>query len=101
MVKLPYWEMEPDNDAVSPFEIEIEGKGWRTNFCLSKRGEIYLVFSTYGDSVQMTIPEGGSYRVLRLDPRTGQETDLGSVPGEVQEIGLPKGEWVLLLRRTR
>jgi hypothetical protein len=39
------------------------------------------------------------YRVTRLNPRWGIETDLGTIPGGTQEIALPWGEWVVLCER--
>ena len=100
MASLPYWEMEPDNDAVSPFEIKVDGIAWRTNFCCSKKDEIYLVFSTYGDKLEINLGGRGRYQVKRLNPRTGREDDLGLVDGGIRELNLPKGEWVLLSKRV-
>jgi hypothetical protein len=98
MTRLPYWEMAPANEVVSPFEIEIEGKPWRSNFCMAKAAEIYVVFSEYGGEGTMSLPQG-SYRVTRLNPRIGLETDLGAASGGKQPFKLPLGEWVLLYRR--
>lgn len=100
MTRLAYWEMEPDNDAVSPFEVEIEGKPWRTNFCCSKPGELYLVFSEYGGQGEVTLAKGGPYEVTRLNPRTGDETSLGTTQGGKQAFTLPLGEWVLLYKKS-
>jgi hypothetical protein len=96
MTRLPYWEMEPDNQAVSPCEIEIEGKPYRTNFAMSKHGEVYVVFSQYGGEGTVELQRGKRYEVTRLNPRAGIETDLGKVEGGRQRFTLPLGEWVLL-----
>ena len=96
MTKLPYWEMEPDNNVVSPWEVEIEGKPWRTNFCYSKKGGVYLIFSLYGGTGHIFLPEGRDFRMTRLNPRTGDEADLGTTTGGAQEYEPPLGEWVLL-----
>ncbi|MBN1673703.1 MAG: DUF5060 domain-containing protein [Kiritimatiellae bacterium] len=101
MSRLPYWEMQPENDAVSPNEIEIEGKPWRTNFCLAKSGEVYLIFSLYGQDGRVRLPNHRRFDVNRVNPRTGEDVPLGTREGGEQAFALPNGEWVLLYRRRR
>jgi len=93
---LPYWEMSPANSLVSPAKVTIEGADYRTNFCLAKEGEVYLVFSLNGGSGNITLAPGRTYDVIRLNPRTGERTDLGKVDGGLQIFSLPDGNWVLL-----
>lgn len=100
ITSIPYWEMEPTNNTISPNEITIDGKYYRTNFCLAKSGEIYLIFSLFGRSGQVTLPLGDSYEVIRLNPRIGEKTNLGTTKGGKSEFSLPAGEWVLLYRRS-
>jgi hypothetical protein len=92
--------MAPDNDAVSAFEVEIEGRPIRTNFCLSKPGEAYLVFSQYGVGGVVSLSGPGRYSVTRVDPRSGEAASLGSVGSGRQPFKLPFGEWVLVYRRV-
>jgi hypothetical protein len=99
MTRLPYWEMEPHNEVVSPFDLVIEGKPWRTNFCYAKPGEIYLVFSCYGHEGEMQLPNG-HFSITRIDPRTGHQDALGTVGGGRCPFKLPYGEWVLLYQRA-
>jgi hypothetical protein len=99
MTRLPYWEMEPHNEAVSPFDCEIEGKPWRTNFCYAKPGHVYLVFSSYGHLGEMQLPRG-RFSVTRINPRTGHRDALGTVKGGSCPFTLPFGEWVLLYQRA-
>ena len=99
MTELPYWEIEPANDAVSPGELEVDGQPWRTNFCAAKPGEVYLVYSEYGGAGRITLAGGGSYRVTRLNPRVGLRDDLGRVEAGPSDFMLPRGEWVLVYRR--
>ena len=75
MTSFPYCEMVPANDAVSANEVEIDGAGYRTNFCLAKPRERYLVFSLLGGDLALTLDPGVHYRVIHLDPRTGQHAD--------------------------
>jgi hypothetical protein len=99
MTRLPYWEMEPHNEAVSPFDCVIEGKPWRTNFCYAKPGHVYVVFSSYGHLGEMQLPRG-RFSVTRINPRTGHRDALGTVKGGSCPFTLPFGEWVLLYQRA-
>jgi hypothetical protein len=100
ITNLPYWEMEPANDVVSPSEIEVEGRSYRTNFCLAKKGEVYLIFSLQGGSGYVILMQDRIYDVIRLNPKTGEQTNLGKVAGGTQTFSLPEGNWVLLYKRT-
>ncbi|MGH2368054.1 MAG: hypothetical protein ACRDI2_07635, partial [Chloroflexota bacterium] len=75
---LPYWEMEPNNDLVTAADEEIDGKSYRTNFCLAKRGAVYLVYSLHGGDVGLQL-ETGRYALTQLDARTGDRIALGEI----------------------
>jgi hypothetical protein len=95
---LPYWEMEPANELVSPNKVEVEGKPYRMNFCLAKPGEIYLIFSLNGGNLTVDLASGSSYKAIQMDPRTGEKTDLGVIDSGKQAISLSGKEQVLLLK---
>ena len=95
---IPYWEMVPANDAVSAADEIVDGKPYRTNFCLAKVGEVYLVFSLNGGPVEVTLATG-SYTAIQMDPRTGEQTDLGQVDGGAQKVTVTGKEQVLLFVR--
>lgn len=80
----PYWEMEPMNEAVSAGDEIVDGQPFRTNFCLAKRGEIYIVFSANGGPIELYLEPGAPYRAERMDPRTGRRCGLGVVGGSPQ-----------------
>ena len=96
LTSLPYWELEPDNEAISADAIEIEGREWRTNFGASKAGKCYVLFSQYGRAVELTVTPG-TYRATRVNPRTGERTALPPITAPTTQLTLPNGEWVLLL----
>jgi CubicO group peptidase (beta-lactamase class C family) len=100
LAALPYWEMEPANEAVSAAETTVEGAAYRTNFCLAKAGEAYLVFSLGGGAVTVNLAPGAAYDAIQLDPRTGKRTDLGRVDGGSRGFTLSGPEQVLLCRRA-
>ena len=95
---LPYWEMEPANDLVSANEEKVEGKPYRMNFCLAKKGEIYLIFSLNGGQLTADLASGINYKAVQMDPRTGKKADLGQVEGGEQKFSLDGKEQVLLLK---
>lgn len=97
MIALPYYEMEPNNDLVSANTHPMGGQDWRTNFCLAKVGEAYLVFSLFGGDTEIDLAEG-SYQVRQLDPRTGEEADLGTLGGGKRMVNLVGVEQVLIIR---
>jgi hypothetical protein len=95
---LPYWTMVPDNDCVSAGAASVDMEPYRTNFCLARRGAMYLMYSLFGGAVTVEL-EAGSYEVLLLNPATGRRTRRPPVAGGRREIALPGGEQVVLLRR--
>lgn len=97
MATLPYWEMAPANDLVSANEEAVEGCPFRTNFCLAKPGEYYLVFSLNGGALALDLAEGAGYEATQIDPRTGERRSLGSVGAGRQSIDIAGREQVLLL----
>jgi len=101
MIRLRYWEMEPANEAISANEERIEGIGYRTNFCLAKPGECYLVFSLNGGTFTLALEPNIQFNLTHLDPRTGVETELGPVEGGIQAVTLPVKEQVLLATARR
>jgi hypothetical protein len=98
MASVPYWEMEPMNALVSPNNVVMEGEEFRTNFCLAKPGEVYLVYSMHGGPLTLNTRAGKRYNVIQMNPRTGQETDLRQVNGERLKFSLTGIDQVLLLR---
>ena len=95
---LPYYDMEPNNDLVSANERPMGHEAWRTNFCLAKEGDAYLVFSLFGGETEIDLAEG-SYQARQLDPRTGEETDLGTLDGGKQKVNLKGVEQVLVIQK--
>ena len=89
--------MEPTNGAVSPAEVMVERKLYRTNFCSAKTGETYLVSSLNGGSLITTLAAGKAYQITQMDPRTGERTDLERVDGGTQTISVSGRERVLLV----
>jgi hypothetical protein len=100
VTELPYWEMEPANDLVSPGEVTVDGKPYRMNFCLAKPGEVYLIFSLNGGSLTMNLAPSAAYAVTQMDPRTGNRTDRGQVSGGEREIPVSGKEQIVLCRRV-
>jgi len=98
VTELPYWEMEPANEVVSPGEVTVEGKPYRMNFCLAKPGEVYLIFSLNGGALTVTLAAGNTYGVTQMDPRTGNRINLGQVAGGEQTISISDKEQVFLFR---
>ncbi len=99
MVTLPYARMEPHNECVTPANVALDGDPWRTNFALAKAGEVYLVYSLHGGSGTVDLAPG-HYSAVRIDPRDGTRTELGTVAGGTVGFSLPPGDWVLVYRRT-
>jgi len=105
MRTLPFWEMTPANAIVSPNPVVIGGEAWRTTFAIGKPGVAYLVYALNGGAGTVTLP-AGTYRVIRVDPRTGEEVELGTVHGGAVPFALPgarpadhntgDSDWVLL-----
>jgi hypothetical protein len=76
----------------------VEGQPYRTNFCLAKVGEVYLIFSLNGGALMVTLSSGQTYNATQMDPRTGARTDLGPVEGGTQTLSVSGQEQVLLLQ---
>ena len=99
VTELPYWEMKPANDAVSPNEVMFDGILYRTNFCLAKISKLYLVFSLNGGQITLYLDEGSKYRVTQIDPRSGAKTYLGIIKGDECIISVIGKEQVLLIMK--
>ena len=99
MADLPYGQMEPHNESVTPAEVTLDGEAWRTNFALAKPGEAYLVYSLHGGTSTVTLAPG-QCSAVRIDPRDGTRKELGAVAGGTVGFSLPQGDWVLIYRRT-
>ena len=99
IVTLPYAEMEPQNECVTPANVNLDGEAWRTNYALAKPGEAYLVYSLGGGTGTVTLAPG-RYSAVRVDPRDGTRTELGTMDGGIVGFSLPQGDWVLIYRRT-
>jgi hypothetical protein len=97
---LPFTEMEPRDDLVTP------AGAW----CLAKPGEVYAVYLPRGGDGEIDLgPEPGTYEVVWLDPKSGGELRSGSAPkisgpGR-RSLGAPPGpsagDWAVLVRRAR
>lgn len=111
MRQLPFWEMTPSNDLVSPLYRTIEGENWRTTFAIAKPGETYLVYLLNGGSGTIQLSPG-AYDAMRLNPRNGSIENLGRVSGGAVEFVLPQqlptdhniadeSDWVLIYRKSK
>jgi hypothetical protein len=97
---LPYQDMVPANEAVSAAEEQVDDVGYRTNFCLAKPGEVYLVFSLLGGPMVLNLAAGQRYSLTQIDPRTGESTPLGEVDGGTQSITVDGRQQVVLAQRA-
>lgn len=95
--ELPYWEMKPANELVSPNDVIFDDVPYRTNFCLAKVGEIYLIFSFNGGQISIDLGKDSMYKATQIDPRNGEKTDLGIVKGNDCIINITGKEQVLLI----
>jgi hypothetical protein len=98
-ITLKYWEMEPMNEAVSASEEIIEGKPYRTNFCLAKKGETYIVYSINGGRMEISLESGVQYKFEQINPRTGNRLDLGIVSEGKQTFNINGKEQVLFFSK--
>jgi hypothetical protein len=108
MRALPFGEMVPANDLVSPLDRDIGGRPWRSTFALAKPGEAYLVYSLDGGNGTIQLAPG-TYEVTQLNPRDGSTRTLGEVTGGTVPFTLPataprdhnwedETDWVLIYR---
>jgi CubicO group peptidase (beta-lactamase class C family) len=100
MADLPYARMEPHNEIVTPGEVILDGEAWRTNFALARSGAVYLIYSLHGGSGTATLVPG-QYSAVRVDPRDGTRTELGTAAGGTVNFSLPPGDWVLIYTGLR
>ena len=111
MRRLPFWEMTPQNDIVSPLEVRVDGQPWRSTLAVAKPGEAYLVYLLNGASGSIELAPG-TYSAVQVDPRSGAETRLGSVQGGKTTFTLPRrstedhnladeSDWVLIYQRQK
>jgi hypothetical protein len=87
------------NEAVAD-EVMFEGIGYRTNFCLAKPGEVYLIFTMRGGELTVDLAPGAAYEVTQIDPRTGERQPLGILDGGRRSISVAGREQVLICRRA-
>jgi hypothetical protein len=99
MVTLPYTEMGPHNECVTPGNVILNGDPWRTNFALVRSGRAYLIYSLRGGTGTVALAPG-RYSATRIDPRDGTRTELGAASGGAVDFSLPRGDWVLVYRHT-
>jgi hypothetical protein len=100
MADLPYGRMEPHNDVVAPAEVTLDGEAWRTNYAKARSGEVYLIYSFHGGPGTVTLAPG-QYSAVRIDPRDGTRTELGTAAGGTVSFSLPPGDWVLIYTALR
>jgi hypothetical protein len=109
MRRLPFSEMTPQNNIVSPLEVRIDDQPWRSTFAIAKPGEAYLVYLLNGGSGTVALAPG-TYDAVQLDPRTGAEPRPGAVQGGKTTFTLPsrhtpdhnladESDWVLIYQR--
>lgn len=71
--QLPYWEMEPYNQAVS-----------FGNLCLAKPGQAYMIYSRV-QHCRLVIGKSEKYSVTMTDPQSGERTALPDADGAENE----------------
>lgn len=90
MERIPYWTMSPHNELVD------SGK-----FCLANPGKGYVIYADSGGVVSVDLSAAtGTISVEWLNPRTGELTAAGAVPGGARQSFTPPletGDWVLHL----
>ena len=108
---LEYWRLEPHDQLVrgaTPRGEDTEHLGRRsppavTYWCLADPGRTYVVYVRGLDTpVHLQLGAGdGLWTARRLDPRSGEVTDLGPVvPGDGYEIAPPDlRDWVVWLQK--
>lgn len=101
VMAIPYYEMEPDNELVSPNAVAFDGTEFRSNFCLAKKGEYYLILSLASGEFTIALEEGTTYTITQLDPRTGTQQNLGESEGGLQTLSVDGIEQVILLENAK
>ena len=100
--KIPFWEMKNTDDLVD------NPKADNSRYCLSKAGEVYVVYLPSGGSCELDLSgAAGQFAVDWFNPRKGGALDGGSVRqvkgGSRLSIGQPPSEpdedWCVLIRR--
>lgn len=99
VANLPFWEMKPANEVVSPNEMMFDGVSYRTNFCLAKVDEVYLVFSLNGGQITLYLSEDSRYRATQINPRNAEKSELGILEGGKCIINIVTKEQILLIRQ--
>ena len=94
-----------------PLPLVVNSNGLTSStkdYCLGKPGVAYAIYLPAGETTNITLPAGETYRVDWFNPREGGELVAGTVAkvngGAAVSIGRPPSEtsedWVALLRRT-
>lgn len=90
--KLAYWQMEPHNELVN-----------YGNLCLAEPGQQYLVYSRLTDCRLVLPRSSGTYSVLMINPRTGDQQILPDCESSANSAWqYPKNlidDWVFILKK--
>jgi hypothetical protein len=98
--EIPVWEMS-STDELTPDE---------NDYCLSKPGEIYVVYLKNGGTAELDLSDAeGEFEVRWYDPRHGGPLVTGTVPtvrgGSTRSLGGPpkdkERDWAVLVRPGR
>lgn len=92
MEDIPYWTMSPHNELVSS-----------DSYCLADPGREYVVYAEQGGTVRVDLTgASGTLQVRWLNPRTGQYTAGGQVPGGTAHSftnpAADANDWILHLK---
>ena len=70
------------------------------DFIFAKEGEVYLIYSKYGEPVMLELPDIG-YNVVWFNPKTGEEIVLpDATTNESIELNCPaEHDWLLYLSK--
>lgn len=88
-----FWRLSPDHDRSSAANRV---------YVLGEPGRCYVVYATDGGKATVQLDDG-KYRGVRFNPRTGKETAIGQVTGEMVFDSPAGDDWVFRLdagRRT-